>query len=122
MQNFTHLHVHSQYSILDGATSIKGLVSKAKEDGMTSIALTEHGNMFGIKDFHNTATANGIKPIVGCEAYVARRTILDKDSSNKDDRSGDHLILLAKNKIGYHNLMKLVLYLLEIHYLHLQQQ
>ena len=108
MQNYTHLHVHSQYSILDGATSIKGLVSKAKEDGMTSIALTEHGNMFGIKDFHNTATANGIKPILGCEAYVARRTILDKDSSNKDDRSGDHLILLAKNKIGYHNLMKLV--------------
>jgi len=105
---FTHLHVHSQYSILDGAASVGGLVSKAKTDGMSALALTDHGNMFGIKDFHDTCKKNGIKPILGVETYVASRGIQFKDKNEKEDRSGDHLILLAKNVKGYRNLLKLV--------------
>ena len=105
MSNFTHLHVHTQFSILDGASNIKDLVQKAKSDGMTALSITDHGNMFGVKLFHETATTEGIKPILGIESYVARRTRFDK--KEKIDRSGDHLIILAKNKIGYHNLMKL---------------
>ena len=103
---FTHLHVHSQYSILDGAASIKGLVGKAKKDGMTALAITDHGSMFGVKEFWDTCKKEGVKPILGCETYVATRTINDK--SDKVDRSGDHLILLAKNKTGYKNLIKLI--------------
>ncbi len=105
---FTHLHVHSQYSILDGAASIKGLVQKAKKSGMTALALTDHGSMFGIKEFWDTCKKEGVKPILGCETYVARRTRHDKDKKNKLDNSGDHLILLAKNETGYKNLLKLV--------------
>ncbi len=105
---FTHLHVHSQYSILDGAASISGLVEKAKNSGMTALALTDHGSMFGIKEFWDTCKKKGIKPILGCETYVARRTLHDKDKKNKLDNSGDHLILLAKNKTGYRNLLKLI--------------
>ena len=105
---FTHLHVHSQYSILDGAASVAGLVKKAKNDGMGALALTDHGNMFGIKDFHETCKKNGIKPILGVETYVASRGIQFKDKNEKEDRSGDHLILLAKNMKGYRNLLKLV--------------
>ncbi len=103
---FTHLHVHSQYSILDGAASIKGLVTKAKGDGMKALALTDHGMMYGIKDFYDTCRREGIKPILGCETYVASRTI--KEKNDKVDRSGDHLILLAKNLKGYRNLVKLI--------------
>ncbi|WP_423130286.1 DNA polymerase III subunit alpha [Gaoshiqia sp. Z1-71] len=103
---FTHLHVHSQYSILDGAASIKGLVGKAKGDGMTALALTDHGMMFGVKEFWDTCKREGIKPILGCETYVATRSIHDKN--DKVDRSGDHLILLAKNRTGYVNLIKLI--------------
>ena len=103
---FTHLHVHSQYSILDGAASIKGLVGKAKNDGMTALAITDHGSMFGVKEFWDTCKKEGVKPILGCETYVATRSISDK--SDKVDRSGDHLILLAKNKVGYKNLIKLI--------------
>jgi DNA polymerase III subunit alpha len=103
---FTHLHVHSQYSILDGAASIDGLVSKAKSDGMTALALTDHGSMLGIKEFHSVCKKAGIKPILGCETYVASRSIEDK--TGKEDRSGDHLILLAKNLTGYRNLVKLI--------------
>ncbi len=103
---FTHLHVHSQYSILDGAASVKALVTKAKKDGMSALALTDHGAMFGIKEFHSACTNEGLKPILGCETYVAARTINDK--KDKIDRSGYHLILLAKNKTGYRNLVKLI--------------
>ncbi|MCT4615621.1 MAG: DNA polymerase III subunit alpha [Marinifilaceae bacterium] len=105
MSSFVHLHVHSQYSILDGATSISGLINKAISEKMPAIALTDHGNMFGAKHFHDEATKKGIKPIIGIEAYVARRDRFQK--SSKEDRAGYHLIILAKNKQGYHNLMKL---------------
>ncbi len=107
MISFTHLHVHSQYSILDGAASVRGLVAKAKGDGMTALALTDHGNMFGIKEFYDVCRKEGIKPILGCETYVSARTRFDKTDA-KLDRAGDHLILLAKNKAGYQNLLKLV--------------
>ncbi len=103
---FTHLHVHSQYSILDGAASIESLVLKAKADGMKALALTDHGAMYGIKEFHVVCKNVGIKPILGCETYVASRSLDDR--TGKEDRSGDHLILLAKNKTGYYNLIKLI--------------
>jgi DNA polymerase III subunit alpha len=103
---FTHLHVHSQYSILDGAASVNALVNKAKSDGMKALALTDHGTMFGIKEFHSACVKSGIKPILGCETYVAARTFNDK--KDKIDRSGHHLILLAKNEKGYKNLVKLI--------------
>lgn len=103
---FTHLHVHSQYSILDGQASVSALVSKAAADGMKAIALTDHGNMMGIKEFFDTCKKKGVKPIMGVEAYVAERTIADR-SDKVLDRSGRHLILLAKNKTGYRNLLKL---------------
>lgn len=108
MAEFTHLHVHTQYSILDGAASIAGILKAATKSGMKSIAITDHGNMFGVKLFHKKAKELGIKPILGVEAYVAKRSRFDK--SDKDDRSGDHLILLAKNYEGYQNLMKIVSY------------
>ncbi|HOY31585.1 MAG TPA: DNA polymerase III subunit alpha [Bacteroidales bacterium] len=106
MVNFTHLHVHTQYSVLDGASDITKLITKAKELGMTSLAITDHGNMFGVKEFFNKATSIGIKPILGCETYVAAKGRTDK--SDTDDRSGFHLILLAKNETGYKNLCRLV--------------
>jgi DNA polymerase III subunit alpha len=106
MNPFTHLHVHSQYSILDGAASIDSLVMKAKADGMSALALTDHGTMFGVKEFHVACDKAKIKPILGCETYVASRSMDDR--TGKEDRSGDHLILLAKNKTGYHNLIKLI--------------
>ena len=151
MQDFVHLHVHSQYSILDGQASIQALVDKALHNGMKGIAITDHGNMFGIKEFFNyvkkkNGGVNGdikdlkkklakiekgeascedkeaeiasckekievlnrklFKPIIGCEMYVARRTLDKKEV--KTDQSGYHLIVLAKNEKGYHNLIKLV--------------
>ncbi|MDR2886784.1 MAG: DNA polymerase III subunit alpha [Bacteroidales bacterium] len=106
MAGFAHLHVHTQYSILDGASSIPKLIDRVKELGMDAVAITDHGNMFGVKEFHNAATAKGIKPVIGCEMYVAKRSI--SEVSGKEDRSGDHLILLAKNLKGYNNLVKLV--------------
>ncbi len=146
MKSFVHLHVHSYYSILDGMSSISGLVDKAMANGMQALALTDHGNMFGIKEFYNyskkkngkineeisalekslqkegltdeelleiqrqitSAKTKLFKPILGCEAYVARRSRLLKDKDNQEDRSGYHLVLLAKNKTGYRNLCKLV--------------
>lgn len=107
MASFTHLHVHSQYSILDGAASVRGLIAKAKGDGMTALALTDHGNMFGAKEFYDVCKKEGIKPIIGCETYVAETSRHSKKDA-KVDRSGYHLILLAKNLMGYRNLLKLV--------------
>ena len=151
MQDFVHLHVHTQYSILDGQASIPRLVDKAIADGMKGIAVTDHGDMFGIKEFFNyvnkkNGKTNGeikelkkriaglekgkiecenpeeelakakdelakaekklFKPIIGCEMYVARRRLYNKEG--KSDQSGYHLVVLAKNKTGYHNLIKLV--------------
>src|ERR1035437_4161662 len=106
MSEFTHLHVHTQYSILDGAASIKGLISKVKKAGMNALAITDHGNMYGVLDFVNEAKKQGIKPIIGCEVYVTDRSRFDK--GGKDDRSGFHLILLAKNFEGYRNLSRIV--------------
>jgi len=106
MNNFTHLHLHTQYSILDGATNIKKLFAKVKEYGMEAVAITDHGNMFGTIDFMNEAKNYGIKPIIGCEVYVAANNRFSK--AKKEDRSGYHLTLLAKNKEGYYNLSKLV--------------
>jgi len=105
MPDFTHLHVHTQYSILDGACNIKELMLQVKEYGMSSIAITDHGNMYGVLEFVNAAKSNGIKPIIGCEMYVADGSRFEK--KGKEDRSGYHLILLAKNKTGYHNLARL---------------
>ena len=151
MQDFVHLHVHTQYSLLDGQASVSRLVEKAIKDGMKGIAITDHGNMFGIKEFTNyvnkknggpkgeikdlkkkmadiesgkeecedkeaaladcrekiaAAEARIFKPIIGCEMYVARRTMDKKEG--KPDQSGYHLVVLAKNEKGYHNLIKLV--------------
>lgn len=103
---FTHLHVHTEYSLLDGASRIKDLVSHAKKLGMESLAITDHGVMFGVIEFYRECLKQGIKPIIGCEVYTAARTRFDKDSE-KDKRTG-HLILLAENNVGYKNLMKIV--------------
>jgi DNA polymerase III subunit alpha len=106
MSQFVHLHVHTQFSLLDGASQIKSLIGKAKAQGMPALAITDHGNMFGVMHFITEANKQGIKPIIGCEVYVADGSRFQK--SGKDDRSGHHLILLAKNKEGYHNLARLV--------------
>ena len=106
MSKFVHLHVHSEFSLLDGANRIKDIPVIAKELGMDSIAITDHGAMFGVIDFYKACKANGIKPIIGCEVYVAPRTRHDKDPNL--DSKYNHLILLAKNMDGYKNLSKLV--------------
>lgn len=106
MSNFVHLHVHSEFSLLDGANRIKDLPVRAKELGMDSIAITDHGVMFGVIDFYKACKSNGIKPIIGCEVYVAPRTRFDKEPNI--DNKYYHLILLAKNNEGYKNLSKLV--------------
>lgn len=115
MSSFVHLHVHSQYSILDGQASIRDLVNKALADKMPAIALTDHGNMFGIKEFHNYIKKSNkkspqtpIKPIIGCEVYVARNGKHLHRKEVKEDARGWHLILLAKNFVGYKNLIKIV--------------
>ena len=108
MSQFVHLHVHTQYSILDGASAIKPLIKRAKALGMPSLAITDHGNMFGVKEFHDAAVKEGVKPILGCEVYVATGSRFDKKRGRED--RGHHLILLAKNLTGYHNLAKMVSY------------
>ena len=108
MSQFVHLHVHTQYSILDGASAIKPLLKRANALGMTALAITDHGNMFGVKEFHDAAVKEGVKPILGCEVYVATGSRFDKKRGRED--RGHHLILLAKNKAGYHNLAKMVSY------------
>lgn len=106
MPDFTHLHVHTQYSILDGAANISTLIKKTKDLGMDALAITDHGNMFGVLKFFNEAKKQDIKPILGCEVYVAKKSRYDKNGTL--DRSGHHLILLAKNLIGYKNLSRIV--------------
>lgn len=106
MSEFVHLHVHSEFSLLDGANRIKDLPVRAKELGMDAIAVTDHGAMFGTIDFYKACKANGVKPIIGCEVYVAPRTRFDKEPNI--DNKYYHLILLAKNNEGYKNLAKLV--------------
>jgi DNA polymerase-3 subunit alpha len=105
MSSFTHLHVHTEYSLLDGFSKIKKLVNRAKELGMDSLAITDHGTMFGVVEFYMTCKEAGIKPIVGLETYVAARRMTDRDAQ-KDKRSY-HLLLLAENDIGYKNLLKI---------------
>lgn len=104
--SFVHLHGHSEYSLLDGLSKIKALVKKVKELGMDSVAITDHGAMYGAIEFYKTGLAEGIKPIIGCELYVAKRSHLDKEG--KVDTEPYHLTVLAKNYQGYLNLMKLV--------------
>lgn len=103
---FTHLHVHTEFSLLDGACRIGQLVSRAKELGMQSLAITDHGNMYGAVDFYKACKKEGIKPIIGCEVYVAPRTRFDKEKVL--DKEYNHLILLCENETGYKNLIKLV--------------
>ena len=106
MGNFTHLHVHTEYSLLDGSSRIKNLIKRTKELNMDSIAITDHGAMFGIIDFYKEAKAQGIKPILGCEVYIASRRLEDKEPGL--DQNQSHLVLLAKNQKGYDNLKKIV--------------
>ena len=103
---FTHLHLHTQFSLLDGACRLGELVSRAKELGMTSLAVTDHGNMYGAVDFYRECKKQGIKPIIGCEVYVAPRSRYDKDKTL--DSKYNHLVLLVKNETGYKNLIKMV--------------
>ena len=105
-EKFTHLHVHSHYSLLDGLAKIDELVEKAKATGMDALAITDHGAMYGVVEFYKKAMAIGIKPIIGVEAYITTGSRLDKTAGKADIKH--HLILLAKNKTGYHNLIKLV--------------
>ncbi len=104
MGDFCHLHVHTKYSLLDGLCNIESLILKAKALGQNSIAITDHGNMFGVIEFYKCAKKHSVKPIIGCEVYVASKNRFDK----APDEKYNHLILLAKNNIGYKNLMKLV--------------
>ena len=104
--SFVHLHVHSEYSLLDGACRIGGMMDRVKELGQTAIALTDHGVMYGCIDFYKAAKAAGIKPIIGCEVYVARRGMQDR--VHGIDNESYHLVLLCKNRQGYENLCLLV--------------
>ncbi|MBR0089954.1 MAG: DNA polymerase III subunit alpha, partial [Clostridia bacterium] len=104
--DFCHLHTHTEYSLLDGEASIPKLISRVKELGMTSCAITDHGSMYGVVDFYREAKAQGIHPVIGCEVYVAPRSY--KDKVHDIDNKNSHLILLAENQTGYKNLIKLV--------------
>ena len=104
---FTHLHVHTEYSLLDGSSKIKELVARAKELGMDSLAITDHGVMYGVIDFYRAAKDAGIKPIIGCEIYVSPGSRFERETGHNEDRYY-HLVLLAENDKGYHNLMKIV--------------
>ena len=104
-RNFTHLHLHTEYSLLDGACRIEGLMQRVKALGQTAVAITDHGVMYGCVDFYKAAKKAGVKPIIGCEVYVATRTRFDK--VNRIDGS-NHLVLLCKNETGYKNLIKMV--------------
>ena len=103
---FCHLHTHTEYSLLDGEASIKKLVARVKELGMTSCAITDHGTMYGVVDFYRECKAQGIKPVIGCEVYVAPGSRFSKVHGT--DNKYSHLILLAENETGYKNLIYLV--------------
>lgn len=105
--SFIHLHVHTEYSLLDGSNKIKEYVSRLKELNMNAGAITDHGVMYGVIDFYKEAKAAGINPILGCEVYVAPGSRFEKEASVSDDRYS-HLILLAENNIGYTNLSHIV--------------
>lgn len=105
MPDFIHLHVHTEYSLLDGASSIPKLLDKCKELGMPGIAITDHGVMYGVVDFYRQAKERGLKPVIGCEVYVAPRSMHERESSK--DANYSHLVLLAENQTGYQNLMAL---------------
>ena len=105
--SFTHLHVHTEYSLLDGSNKIKEYVKAVKELGMTSAAITDHGVMYGVIDFYKECNANGIHPVLGCEIYVAPNSRFDKELTGGEERY-NHLVLLAENNVGYANLMKIV--------------
>ncbi len=105
---FTHLHVHTQFSLLDGSSRIPELIKQAKDYGMDSLAITDHGAMYGVIDFYKEARKQGIRPIIGCEVYVAPGSRFDKEKNVHDDSRYYHLILLAENNEGYQNLMKIV--------------
>ena len=106
MEPFVHLHVHTEYSLLDGACRIDRLMERVKENGQTAVAITDHGVMYGAVQFYQAALAAGVHPVIGCEIYVAPRTRFDKDSHA--DRSPYHLILLCENNLGYQNLLQIV--------------
>ena len=106
VQPFVHLHVHTEYSLLDGACRIPALVSRAKSLGQEALAITDHGVMYAAIDFYKACNKQGIKPIIGCEVYVAPRSLQDK--VHGQDNNYHHLVLLCENETGYHNLLKLV--------------
>ena len=103
---FVHLHVHSEYSLLDGACRIKGLVSRVRDLGQTAVAVTDHGVMYGAIQFYKEALAQGVHPVIGCEVYVAPRSRFDREHGV--DSSPYHLVLLCRNMTGYENLCRLV--------------
>src|SRR4051812_15675380 len=105
-KDFVHLHVHSEFSLLDGLSPVRHIVDSVKRSGMRAVALTDHGNLYGALDFYSLAKAQGVKPILGVEAYVSPRGMADK--VGREDRNYFHLVLLVKNLVGYHNLLKLV--------------
>ena len=105
MTDFTHLHVHTEYSLLDGLCKIPQLIDKVKEHGQKAIAITDHGNMYGAVHFYNECRKKGIKPIIGLEAYVAKKSRFDKQIKPGTDQF--HLTILAQNTQGYKNLLKL---------------
>ena len=106
--SFVHLHVHTEYSLLDGSNKIKECIARVKELGMDSVAITDHGVMYGVIDFYRAAKAAGIKPVLGCEVYVAPDSRFEKEAGGSSDDRYYHLVLLAENDQGYHNLMKIV--------------
>ena len=107
---FVHLHNHSDYSLLDGAQTVQTLVNTIDDLGMDSVALTEHGNMFSVIPYYKSAKKAGVKPIIGCEVYVAVGSRFDKKTTAEGGWGNNHLVLLAQNYTGYQNLMKLVTY------------
>src|SRR5512136_3105901 len=103
--SFVHLHVHTEYSLLDGFSNIKKLVKRAREMNMPALAITDHGTMYGVIEFYHTAKEAGIKPIIGLEAYLAARSMKEHDA--REDRRSSHLPLLAENETGYKNLLQI---------------